>query len=211
MLASLLFPYDDDAPGLIDTWLGELAAEHCITRYVVDGQSYIQIDNWFEHQKIDKPSQSHIPSFANPREPSPNPRECSSEDQGPRTREGIGKDQGRDSREGSFRIEKLKKAWNESKAGPECRLLSVQFRPEDASDCLRTMSVYTDDEIVEAIGNYARILNQPGSDPPKYGSFIGFMRGGVEKFVSSANPDKTYCKEREETGAEILARIRAGG
>jgi hypothetical protein len=27
MLASLLYPYDDDAPGLIDGWLGELERE----------------------------------------------------------------------------------------------------------------------------------------------------------------------------------------
>ena len=27
MLASLLFPYDDDAPGLIEGWLGELEAQ----------------------------------------------------------------------------------------------------------------------------------------------------------------------------------------
>jgi hypothetical protein len=87
MLASLLFPYDSDAPKLIDRWLGELTDQKCITRYEVDGAQYIEISNWLEHQKIDRPSQSKIPPFdassrviANPREPSTNNREPSCED-----------------------------------------------------------------------------------------------------------------------------------
>ena len=73
MLASLLFPYDDDASGLIDVWLQELEDEGCITRYKVDGAHYIQINQWAEHQKIDKPSKSKLPeppTLANPRESS---------------------------------------------------------------------------------------------------------------------------------------------
>jgi len=70
MLASLLFPYDDDAPALIDTWLEELTRENCIQRYQVGGDSYIQICNWLIHQKIDHASQSKIPEFDKPREPS---------------------------------------------------------------------------------------------------------------------------------------------
>lgn len=83
MLASLLFPYDDDAKRLIDKWLTELEREHCIKRYSVGSDSYIQIIAWTTHQKIDKPSLSKIP--APPEEPSrilANPRELSSEDQG---------------------------------------------------------------------------------------------------------------------------------
>ena len=66
MLASLLFPYDDDAPGLIDQWIVELETENCVVRYVAGGQTYIQICNWLIHQKIDKPSQSKIPPFDEP-------------------------------------------------------------------------------------------------------------------------------------------------
>src|SRR6478672_1250768 len=33
MLASLLYPYDDDAKRLIDKWLLELESQSCITRY----------------------------------------------------------------------------------------------------------------------------------------------------------------------------------
>lgn len=77
MLASLLYPYDDDAKKHIDGWLDQLSSEGCIARYEVDGTSYVQVLKWSEHQKIDKPSASKLPSFdessrilANPRGPS---------------------------------------------------------------------------------------------------------------------------------------------
>jgi hypothetical protein len=63
MLASLLYPYDNDAPKLIDKWLTDLEANGCVVRYSADGQSYIQICNWLNHQRIDKPTASKIPSF----------------------------------------------------------------------------------------------------------------------------------------------------
>jgi hypothetical protein len=93
MLASLLYPYDDDAPNFIDGWLGELVAESCIERYEVDGQHYIQVCNWRSHQKIDKPTASKIPLFGESSRILANPREVSSEDL--RIKEGI-KDQGED-------------------------------------------------------------------------------------------------------------------
>lgn len=78
MLASLLYPYDDDAKELIDGWLSELSSEGCIARYEVQGTSYVQIIAWLDHQKIDKPSASKLPEFveaskkvAKPREDSP--------------------------------------------------------------------------------------------------------------------------------------------
>lgn len=91
MLASLLFPYDDDAPGLIDGWLDELDREHCIVRYQVDGATYIQVCNWLNHQKIDKPSVSKIPPFDESSRILANASGWI-KDQGPRI-----KDQGRDS------------------------------------------------------------------------------------------------------------------
>lgn len=98
MLASLLYPYDDDAKDLMDGWLTELEREGCIERYQSDGATYIQINAWTEHQKIDKPSQSKIPEPTGEkpeiRQPLANPRESS------RSvvvgMEGNGRDQGRD-------------------------------------------------------------------------------------------------------------------
>ena len=84
MLASLLFPYDDDAKDLIDEWLTELEREKCIVRYTVEGTSYVQILNWLNHQKIDKPSKSKLPALGESSRILSNPREESSEDQGSR-------------------------------------------------------------------------------------------------------------------------------
>ncbi|WP_374257650.1 hypothetical protein [Aquabacterium sp.] len=63
MLASILFPYDDDAKDHIDGWLAQLSGQGCIAQYEVGGASYIQIEKWGDHQKIDKPSASKHPAF----------------------------------------------------------------------------------------------------------------------------------------------------
>jgi len=90
MLASLLFPYDDDAKNLIEGWMAELSSEGCIARYEVQGTGYVQISNWLDHQKIDKPSPSKIPEFVKPSRKVAKPREDSSADQD------QGMDQGRE-------------------------------------------------------------------------------------------------------------------
>lgn len=74
LLASLLYPYDDDATGLIDDWLAELAGKKMIRLYDVDGSRYLEIVKWLEHQKIDRPSASRLPAFI---EGSSGPREDS--------------------------------------------------------------------------------------------------------------------------------------
>jgi len=60
MLASVLFPYDVDAPDLIDGWLTELENEGCLVRYKIDKDEYLQISHW-DHQKIDHPQPSKLP------------------------------------------------------------------------------------------------------------------------------------------------------
>ncbi len=76
-LASTLYPFDDDAPKLINGWLDELEREHCIQRYEVDGKHYLQVTNWL-HQKIDHPSKPLYPEPSRAlTEPSPNPRAVS--------------------------------------------------------------------------------------------------------------------------------------
>jgi hypothetical protein len=85
MLASLLYPYDDDARELIGPWLDELEQAGAIRRYEVDGSTYLEVVKWLEHQKIDRPSPSRLPEY---REPAPKPREesrASDADLGPRT------------------------------------------------------------------------------------------------------------------------------
>jgi hypothetical protein len=101
MLASILYPYDDDACSLIDGWLDELAQKHCIRRYEVEGSSYIEIINWLKHQKIDRPTTSRLPAysekFASPREGS----RTLDADLGPVPRTSINDDDGDDAGETS--------------------------------------------------------------------------------------------------------------
>lgn len=85
MLASLLYPFDDDVPNLIEGWLAELEAEKCVRRYQVNGTTYGEIIKWLEHQKIDRPSQSKLPSFDEYSRTLANTREASTTDLGPRT------------------------------------------------------------------------------------------------------------------------------
>ena len=93
MLASLLFPYDDDAPKLIDGWIDELVREDCLQVYSVDGATYMQIAKWLNHQKIDKPSRSKIPEFVESSRILSNARggikDQGSKDQGPKEGTGI--------------------------------------------------------------------------------------------------------------------------
>jgi hypothetical protein len=85
MLASLLYPYDDDAKGLIEGWLSELEIADKIRRYEVDGSQYLEIIKWLEHQKIDKPSKSRLPPFYENSRNVSKPREASATDLGSST------------------------------------------------------------------------------------------------------------------------------
>lgn len=94
LLASLLFPYDEDAPMKIPEWLMELERENRILVYCVDSNTYFQIRNWAEHQKIDRPTKSKHPAppeRKKPRERATIPRETSRASD-----EGSSLDQGRE-------------------------------------------------------------------------------------------------------------------
>lgn len=88
-LASALYPFDDDARSLIDNWLCELVTERLISRYEVDGSTYLEVKNWRKHQKIDRPSPSRLPGIDEASrvivEPSTNPRESLAADLVPST------------------------------------------------------------------------------------------------------------------------------
>ena len=72
LLASRLYPYDEDAPKKIGAWLEELELGQHIRMYEVDGDQYLDIPKWLKHQKIDHASASRLPEFrddlAKPRE-----------------------------------------------------------------------------------------------------------------------------------------------
>ncbi|MDR3468823.1 MAG: hypothetical protein P4M07_23075 [Xanthobacteraceae bacterium] len=62
MLASLLYPYDDDAAERIDGWLDELVGRGLVVCYETGGARYLAISHWTEHQKIDRPTPSRLPA-----------------------------------------------------------------------------------------------------------------------------------------------------
>lgn len=70
LLASRLYPYDDDALKKLPSWIEELEKERCIRLYKVNDECYLDIPKWLNHQKIDKPSVSKLPSFDDVREDS---------------------------------------------------------------------------------------------------------------------------------------------
>ena len=90
MLASLLYPYDDDANKRIDGWLSELEKENCIVRYEIEGNTYLEVCNWLIHQRIDKPSASKLPPFDESSRILANPREASCEER--KGKEGKGRE-----------------------------------------------------------------------------------------------------------------------
>ena len=97
-LASKLYPYDDDVPGLIGAWLGELEGEGCVLQYDTGTDHYLSLPHWPDHQKIDKPSPSRIPPppslvVAKPRERS---RIVGEGSRPSRARADLDQDQGKD-------------------------------------------------------------------------------------------------------------------
>jgi len=61
VLASLLYPFDEDARGLIDGWVSELVRAELVTLYRHEGTTYLEVKNWRKHQKIDRPTPSRLP------------------------------------------------------------------------------------------------------------------------------------------------------
>lgn len=93
MLASLLFPYDEDAGEGVKKWLEELEDEGCIRLYEVSGSQYLEVCNWKTHQRIDKPSKPQFPGVSDEApEHSRVSRERSSEEG--KGKEGKGREQG---------------------------------------------------------------------------------------------------------------------
>lgn len=64
LLASRLYPYDEDAIDLIAGWMTELQRAGHIRLYEVDGSTYLDIPKWLDHQKIDHAAKSRIPEFS---------------------------------------------------------------------------------------------------------------------------------------------------
>lgn len=57
-----VFPTDEDVtPAVLDDWLAKLVEVGLIHRYEVNGERFIQIHDWDDHQSINKPKPSKLP------------------------------------------------------------------------------------------------------------------------------------------------------
>lgn len=179
MLASLLYPYDPDAPMLIGSWLDELEAQEHICRYQVANQNYVQVVNFNIHQKIDKPSPSKFPAFD---ESSTSPREDSR-----CIKEGI-KDQGPVSVPGKLAREEAK-----SPDTVDARVLServgiFEIRQQEAMH--RLLCAFHAASIgmtVEAAVDY---MAGRWSEYQAKANELGWQYGSSYKFFMSGNWDK---------------------
>lgn len=213
MLASVLFPYDDDAPARMDGWLTELEDVGCIRRYEVDGSKYIDIPKWLEHQKIDHPKPSKFPAFAeasrsvaNVREKSPRTKE-GTKDLGPRTHpsDDAGASSGVTTANGSPVVEKSPEPEPDLKTrifGPLREWLVRQSGKTDAQ-CRAMLGRWTakhgEAQTIEAVTQAAR--NAP-LDPIPY----------VERIFSNGKSTKPTARGSATAhAAGLAAALRFGG
>lgn len=100
------------------------------------------------------------------------------------------------------RIDSLRVYWNDKGLIP-MRLNIFNFTDIDRQSCMAIVSFYTDEEIKNAIDNYAEILNdrEKYSLPFPYQSFVGFMAKGVEKFFKAADPFGHFKKNAIQCNA----------
>jgi hypothetical protein len=82
LVKAAIWPLEDGIPaGEVDAHLAELAEAGLIQRYEAEGQHYLAVRNWGEHQRIDRPKESAIPA--------PPERRATDRDSGARPRRKI--------------------------------------------------------------------------------------------------------------------------
>lgn len=87
------------------------------------------------------------------------------------------------------RIEAARLTWNDTPGFPQYRYMAMNIPPDKMSPMLRTLSAYSDAEVVQAIRNYATIKADPALELfPTYPTFAGFMAGGIETYCDEAKP-----------------------
>lgn len=100
LIKAAVWPLDEISIRDIEIDLNTLADRGLIYRYEIEGKDYIQVSNWTEHQKVDRPSKSPIP--APPDEtPAQHTRDTLAKDSRALARNSIGKGKERKGKEGS--------------------------------------------------------------------------------------------------------------
>jgi len=62
VLTGKLYPSDRDALDRIPLWLDELEREKLIERYAHEHEAYVRLVDWYEHQRVDRPTPSKLPA-----------------------------------------------------------------------------------------------------------------------------------------------------
>lgn len=62
LLKGLLYPYDSIPLETLREWTEELRSNGVILVYEIEDHHYIQVVNWFKHQKISHPSKPRLPA-----------------------------------------------------------------------------------------------------------------------------------------------------
>jgi hypothetical protein len=189
MLASLLFPYDDDAKDLIEVWLHELDKEQCIIIYSIGSDHYIEICNWLKHQKIDHPSKSKIPdSREGSRIVAPDLRiKDQGEDLKPSARKARGSQNLSQVAKAEcsprhHRTQELIMGWYSDWAETECPWDGAEAK--QLSSLLKAWPRSTDDQFVTCLENIAASDCIPKGDRPRewLGKLPKFLHGPLDQF-----------------------------
>jgi len=108
------------------------------------------------------------------------------------------------------RIETARTIWNATDGLPKYRFMAISIPPDNLHPILRMLGQYSDDEVQQAIRNYADIISRSDLNPfPKYTNFAGFLAKGIELYCDEAKPYER-CKKASgfETAQEKEDRER---
>jgi hypothetical protein len=108
------------------------------------------------------------------------------------------------------RIETARSIWNATDGLPKYRFMAISIPPDNLHPILRMLGQYSDDEVQQAIRNYADIISRADLNPfPKYTNFAGFLAKGIELYCDEAKPYER-CKKASgfETAQEKEDRER---
>jgi uncharacterized protein YdaU (DUF1376 family) len=94
------------------------------------------------------------------------------------------------------RFELIKSIWNDRQLKPPMKKTIFDLMQDERTAIAGTFRNYSNDEISIAMNNYALILASPEHciENP-YRGLVGFIRGGVEKFVQDADPWEAFKKQ----------------
>jgi hypothetical protein len=197
MLASVLYPFDDDAPKKIEGWLGELVKAGTIVRYTSGENAYIQICNWLSHQKIDHPTPSKIPAPSESSLILASPRESSPLDQG---LEGIKEGKGKEGNTTAASRPTLDamKAVYPKRAGAQ------PWGRAEKAIAARLREGVSEIEILDGASRYAAFAKETGIDGTAYVMQVATFCGPEKHFLEPWAPPPTSGEKRQ------IANVQAG-